>query len=98
MKSGKLQEAEKKMMQRSTSLRKKLYKDQYDFNKNVFEHLNRALRLVFEDSECGDLIGEGMNLLKNRNKQLKIADRFGWEQPKRISVTLSLTTPVTRNA
>ena len=58
---------------------KKLYKDQYDFNKNVFEHLDRALRLVVEDSECGNLIGEGMNLLKSRNKQLKIADRFGWE-------------------
>ena len=41
---------------------KKLYKDQCDFNKNVFEHLDCALHLVLEDSECGDLIRECMNL------------------------------------
>ena len=29
---------------------KKLYKDQYDYNKNVFEHLDCALHLVLEDS------------------------------------------------
>ena len=45
---------------------KKLCKDQYDFN-NVFEHLDRTLHLVLDDSECGDLIREGMNLLKSRN-------------------------------
>ena len=58
---------------------KKLYRDQYDSNKNIFEHLNRALHLALEDSECGDLIREGINLLKNHNKQLKITDRFDWE-------------------
>ena len=58
---------------------KKPYKDQYDFNKKVFEHLDRALHLVLKDRECGDLIRECMNLLKNRNKQLKITDRFGWK-------------------
>ena len=50
-------------------------KDQYDFNKNVFELLDHALHLVFEpveDSECGDLIREGMNLLKNRNKHCEV--------------------------
>ena len=33
---------------------KKLNKDQHDFDENVFEHLDRTLHLVFEDSECGD--------------------------------------------
>ena len=34
---------------------------------------------MLEDSECGDLIREVMNLLKTCNKQSKITDRFGWE-------------------
>ena len=58
---------------------KKLYKDQYNFNRNVYEHLDRALQLVPEGSECMKLTREGMNILNNRNKQLKIADRFGWD-------------------
>ena len=61
---------------------------------NVSEHLDCALNLVVEDSESGDLIREGMNLLKCCNKQSKITD----SQPKRMNVTRSLTTPVMRNA
>ena len=74
MKSGKLQ---KKMTQRSTLLRKSSTKSKINMAliRTFFEHLDHVLHLALEpveDSECGDLIREGLNLLKNRNKHREV--------------------------
>ena len=48
------------MMCEGVGFWKKLYKDQYNFNRNIYEHLDRALQLVPEDTECVELIREGI--------------------------------------
>lgn len=58
---------------------KKIYSNQHDFNMNIFEHLNRALELVGDDTEASNELRKGIDLINSRNKQLKIADRWGWE-------------------
>ena len=65
------------MTQRSTSLRKSFTKSKINMTliRTFFERLDRVLLLALEpveDSECGDLIREGMNLLKNRNKHREV--------------------------
>ena len=56
---------------------KKLYKDQYDFNKNVFEHLDRALHLVFEEIECAAYQRDPFADNSSDEKRLKCARKEG---------------------
>jgi hypothetical protein len=53
-------------------------KIQYDLNKSVLEKIGTALD-VSDDEERGAALNEGKELLVQRNKHIKLAEKYGWE-------------------
>ena len=53
-------------------------KIQYDLNKSVLEKIETALD-ISDDEERGAALNEGKELLVQRNKHIKLAEKYGWE-------------------
>ena len=66
--------------QASYTFTKKLYQEQFSFNQSIAQKLAEACGLL-EDPNVNvqELLHEGMNMIKSRNKLLVINDRYGYE-------------------
>lgn len=53
-------------------------KKQYKVNQNVLEKISKA-RNTSDDEERSSLLLEGEKLLLERNKQICLADKYGWD-------------------
>ena len=51
---------------------------QYEFNQKVLDTIKTALEVSDED-ERSEALNEGKNLICERNKHIKLAEKFGWE-------------------
>ena len=53
-------------------------KIQYDLNKSVLDKIENALELSDDEQRCL-VLNEGKELLVERNKHIKLAEKYGWE-------------------
>lgn len=53
-------------------------RSQYEFNQKVLDKIETALEVSDED-ERSTALSEGKNLIEERNKHIKLAEKYGWE-------------------
>ena len=53
-------------------------KIQFDINKSVMEKIENALEMSDDEERCATL-NEGRDILVQRNKHIKLAEKYGWE-------------------
>ena len=53
-------------------------KIQFDINKSVMEKIENALEMSDDEKRCATL-NEGKDILVQRNKHIKLAEKYGWE-------------------
>ena len=51
---------------------------QYEFNRRVLEKIETALE-ASDEEECDQALTEGKSIICERNKHIKLAEKFGWE-------------------
>ena len=64
-------------MEKAYRFEQRRYAEQYEFNTGVYELLQEAAQ---DSSDEGrqQALGEGLKLIKERNKLLTLADKYGW--------------------
>ena len=66
--------------QASYTFTKKLYQEQFSFNQFIAQKLTEACGLLDNSNvSVQELLHEGMNIIKSRNKMLVINDRYGYK-------------------